>query len=84
MIEQICEPVDVVVSFSVAGKIVPRKFRWRGRVYDILKIHQRHETRDGKAVLQFFHCTDQSSPYRKICFNNITNIWTLEETETDP
>lgn len=84
MIEQIHEPVDVLASFSSAGNMIPRKFRWRGRIYEILQINQTHQSREGRSVLQFFHCSDTGSPYRKLCFNNITMIWTLEELEVDP
>lgn len=84
MIEKIQEPIDVLASFSVAGRLVPRKFRWNGTIYEVLKVHQIHESREGKAVLLFFNCSDSASPYRKLCFNNVSRIWTLEETEADP
>lgn len=84
MIEKIQEPIDVLASFSAGGRVMPRKFRWRGRVYDILGINQVHQARDGQSILQFFHCRDAGSPYRKLCFNNVTKVWTLDELETDP
>ena len=83
MVVQIDEPVDVLASFSSAGKLLPRKFRWRGRIYDITRIHQVHQARQGSATLCYFACSDGISPYRKLCFNNVTRVWTLEETEAD-
>jgi hypothetical protein len=84
MIEQIDEPVDLLAFFSQKGKMIPRKFWRQGRVYDITKINQVHQSREGEAVLHFFHCSDLFSSYRKLSFNNITKIWTLEEVEVNP
>ena len=77
MYEKIKEPIDVLVTFT-GKRIVPLFFRWGRKKYKIDKVNLVHATRQGSDVLYFFNVSNDSN-YFKLCFNNSSLNWTIEE-----
>lgn len=77
MIEQIREPVDVLVSFS-GGQIRPRAFLWRNRKYRVDSVNLSYSSRDGREPVYFFAVSDGANSY-KLCFLPAKMSWKLME-----
>lgn len=79
MIEEINEPIQVVVKFD-KGKLCPLCFFWRSRDYLIKKVEFVHFCHQGSAKLYFFSVVSQEANYQLV-FNSQTFSWRLNKIE---
>lgn len=81
MLEQINEPINIVVSFQ-NGKVLPIYFKWRSHTYKIEKLNLVHKIRDGKDTIYYFNVTDKTN-YFKLSFSTKDLGWKIEELYYD-
>ena len=76
------EPVSVIISFNHESRaVVPRKFLWRKREYQVTKVAYHHTVRQGRTLFHIFHVTDGISDFC-LTFNTENLHWILEDMVT--
>lgn len=79
MNEVINEKVSVITLFDCEKRVVlPKKIRWQGRDYFILKLSYHHKIKQGTITFHIFHVTDGNMDFR-LSLNTDNLHWTLEE-----
>ncbi len=79
MNEYINEKVSVITVYDrVKGTVLPKKIKWKGKVYTIIKLGFHHTVRQGRTLLHYFSVTDGNLDFR-LCLDTETLHWTLEE-----
>jgi hypothetical protein len=93
MLEQINEPIEVIVKFALLrqgshlrqgfggqarNKTIPVKFFWNGREILIKKINLVWSSFEGRVKFYFFAVSDDAN-YFKLQFNTDNLSWTLLE-----
>ncbi|MEO8065596.1 MAG: hypothetical protein ABI643_01925 [Candidatus Doudnabacteria bacterium] len=81
MLEQINEPIDVIVRFA-GNKAIPAKFLWHDREILIQKINLVYSSFVGRTKFYYFAVSD-SVNYFKLQFNTETLGWTLLEVYSE-
>lgn len=81
MLEKVNEQVDVEVDF-LKEKVLPRKFFWQGRVYNLKKITLIHYAWQGRVKIYYFSVSDGINFFRLV-FNTDNLEWTLDEVYID-
>jgi hypothetical protein len=77
--EKINERVSVVTVYNRdKGITMPRKMRWQGRDYLMVKLANHHKIRLGRTIIHIFHVTDGHIDFR-LSFDTDSLIWTLDE-----
>jgi len=79
MYEAIYEKISVLSLFDhEKGVVIPKKIRWKGRIYTIIKLSYHHKIRQGQNLLHIFHVTDGVMDFRlRLDTHNLH--WMLEE-----
>ena len=77
MLEKVGERIEVEVDF-LEKRVVPRKFFWQNRVWEIKKIGLIHPSWQGRAKIYHFSVSDGVNFFR-LSFNTDTLEWRLEE-----
>lgn len=73
------EHISVVSVYNCEnGLVIPKKIKWRSRVYCITKKNYYHKVRVGRIVMHVFHVTDGVMDFR-IELNSDTLQWILKE-----
>jgi len=75
------EPVSVVAAFY-GGKIMPVRFRWKGRLIPVRQVTYQWTQRDGLRVTHFFSVTDGKTLYN-LSYETDTLYWRLQAVETE-
>jgi len=75
------EAIEVDAYFT-KEHVVPRAFRWAGRIYRIDSINQRWTGHTGGIKLYYFAVSSGGNAY-KLCYNSAMLSWTLEEVYTE-
>ena len=78
MLEQINEPIEVIVQFS-GNQTIPVKFLWQGREIWVKKVNLSYSRREGRVKFYFFAVSDDVN-YFKLQFNSDNLAWTLLES----
>ena len=79
MNEIINEKVGVLTIFDAKNGItLPKKVKWRNRIYLIEKIGYHHKVRDGRKLLHIFSVANTSIAL-KLCLDTENLHWILEE-----
>ena len=78
MLEQINEPIEVIVKFA-RDQVVPVKFLWQTKEYLVKKVNLVYSRSEGKTKFYFFAVSDNAN-YFKLQLNSDTLSWTLLET----
>lgn len=76
MIEEICEPIKVLASFS-AGKMMPYFFSWRKRRYRVAEVTGWWSDYEGEAKRFFFSVLTDGVDLYEISFHTRTLNWEL-------
>ena len=83
MNEVINEKISVITIFyRQKGLTIPKKIRWQGRNYDIVKLTYHHKINEGRTIFHIFHVTDGNVDFR-LKFDSNSLIWVLEEVYTE-
>jgi len=77
MLEKVNEKIEVEVDF-LKKRVVPRKFFWAGRVYELKKITLVHFAWQGRVKVYYFSVSDGINFFR-LSFNTDSLEWLLEE-----
>ena len=75
------EPVDVAAVFS-QGVITPKQFRWQAVRYQIDRVNQRWQSKNGGIAIRYFAVSVGRDAY-KLAFQTKELTWTLEEVYRD-
>jgi hypothetical protein len=78
MIEQINETISVIAAFGSNG-LVPKKFQWQGRAYEIKKVNLSYHVWAGRSKIYYFAVSDDCN-YFKLQFNTDSLGWVLLES----
>jgi hypothetical protein len=81
MFEQINEAVEVLADFK-AGRLVPIRFVWSGRVYSVSKLNLTYHHSEGRGKAYYFAVSDGAN-YFKLKFDTESLVWTLLESNID-
>lgn len=76
------ERIDVGVVFT-KSKLIPKFFRWRGRVLRVQEVTLTHKVRVGNIPWYFFSVISEGNLYR-LGFDSSSFSWTLHETDHFP
>lgn len=71
------DPIDVAAVFSRAG-ITPRMFRWQDVRYQVARVNQRWQGKNGGITICYFAVLVGRDAY-KLAFDTKALTWTLEE-----
>lgn len=74
--EEVFEPVEVITIFQ-NGLMQPLRFRWKGNVYKVSKIHSHWTTPQGQACEHHFAVSAGSPDSFELVFNNDDLNWQL-------
>lgn len=79
MIQKISIPVSVILSFDAQKRIViPKRVRFDGKIYEIIKIGFHHTVRNGRTLFHVFSVASDTLFFRLVL--NTDNLhWVLEE-----
>lgn len=74
------ETISVVASFGMPYRIIPVKFRWNGRLFEVQEITYAWQTREGQTKIYHFSITDGKALY-ELSFDTASLVWRLERLE---
>lgn len=77
MYQKINEVISVLGVYSKSG-LIPKKFKWNERVFQINQITLSNEVRDGSIYKRLYSVVSGSEVYR-LEFNRTTEQWRLLE-----
>lgn len=77
MMESINEAVEVIVKFA-HQKILPVKFRWRGREYHIQRLNLLHSEHQGRELIHVFSVSDDNHVFT-LSFHTASLSWRLND-----
>jgi hypothetical protein len=77
MYQTISEPIEVAGIYT-KSTFIPKKFRWKNRVYPIQEITLQSDTRDGGVKKRLYSVVVGKELYR-LTFNRDAESWLLEE-----
>ncbi len=81
MLEKINEPIEVLVKFK-GRQVLPAKFFWRGKEYEVEKVNLVHQQRQGSDKIYYFSVSDSANFFRLAFFTRDLS-WRLEELYYD-
>ncbi|MFH1009725.1 MAG: hypothetical protein V1784_00645 [bacterium] len=76
-IEEIHEPVEVIALFR-KGKLMPLKFRWKGREYRVQQINCGWNTDEGETRFHHFAVMSEGPDVYELTYNHSTYEWKIE------
>lgn len=76
MFETLNDAIDVLSVFTASG-VEPIRFRWRGRVYRIVKVSGRWHRREGTGLLHHFSVECAGGDSFELCYDPRPPRWTL-------
>lgn len=74
---ELLDPIEVIALFR-CGKVEPIKFRWRERVYRVIKVNGIWKEKDGDSINTYFSIYCDGSEVYEISFNNESQAWRME------
>lgn len=74
--ESIGDPVEVIVLFR-HGKIQPIKFRWKDRVYKIVRVNGEWFSEQGEIRHRHFSVMAEGPDIYEIVYNTFSSVWEL-------
>ncbi len=77
-IEEIAEPIEVIALFS-AGKLSPIRFRWRSKVYKVLRVNGNWAVDEGAVRFHHFAVQCDGPDVYDIAYNSRAHDWTMEK-----
>lgn len=77
MIEKIQEPIEVLTKF-LEGKILPLRFRWRGRTFTVSETTGNWIKRVGEHRVHYFSVGVGTKDSYELSYEARTSRWTLE------
>ena len=77
-IEDIGDQVEVVVWFR-HGKVLPLRFRWRGRTYKVQSINGDWRSEIGSDHYRHFAVASDTPDVYELSYNEASGIWKLEK-----
>jgi hypothetical protein len=78
--ESLSEKIECLALFRGA-KILPQKFTWRNRDYEIKTVNYNWQERRGQEIINYFSVSTGIDCYQ-ISFNNTTFGWRLDKIIT--
>lgn len=78
MVQQINEPVEVLVAYKRGAKAFPKIMEWQHRIYRFRELGFVHPTAQGRRMLHIFTLTDGNMTYR-LEFDAESLNWKLAE-----
>jgi hypothetical protein len=81
MHEVLNDPIDVIVSFA-GSRVIPKRFRWNEKDYDIKNVNLVHTAREGTKRIFYFSVSDLTN-YFKLRLDPEFLEWRLVELYTD-
>ncbi|MCJ7458669.1 MAG: hypothetical protein MUP17_06740 [candidate division Zixibacteria bacterium] len=78
MYQDIDEQVEVIALFQ-KGKILPLKFRWKGKTYKILRLENKWKSDLGEKRCWHFSVTDSASNFFQLTYNEEYQTWSLSK-----
>lgn len=79
MILQLTENIDVLSIYTRSkGGFLPKRIRWRGKVYKNLKLGYHHTVKIGNVLHHIFHVANVTLAFR-LNFDTEVLSWTLTE-----
>lgn len=80
MSEIVNEKVSVLTTYDrEAGKVMPRKVRWQGRLYTIVHVGMHYPAREGRKLIHYFSVVTDNNTSFKLRHDTETLHWILEE-----
>lgn len=73
---RIDEPVDVLASFR-GVTVMPRRFRWQGRVITVTTLNLAYRVQEGTATQRYFSVSNPTATYL-LKFDPLHLNWRLE------
>jgi hypothetical protein len=77
-VEDIHEPVEVIALFR-SGRLSPLKFRWRERVYKVIRIHGGWQTEEGAYRFHHFAVVSEGPDVYELSYNERAHDWQIEK-----
>lgn len=77
-IEEIFEAVDVIAWFH-GGKLSPLRFRWREKVYKIIRVNGNWDVDEGKVRFHHFAVQCDGPDVYDLAYNSRAHDWKLEK-----
>ncbi len=78
MIEQVNDKIDVLsLSRKGQGIVVPLRFSWKNKIYNIKKLGLTHPIREGRVLYHIFEGTDGNTFFR-LKYDTENLQWLLE------
>jgi hypothetical protein len=77
-IEDIGDAVEVVVWFK-AGRIMPLRFRWRGRTYKVREVTGDWQSEIGNTQFHHYAVQSDSPDVFELSYNEHAYTWKLEK-----
>ena len=79
MIQKLSLPVSVILEYDQSSRVsMPKKVKFEGRYYDIIKLGFHHIYREGKTLYHVFSVAS-SSLFFRLVLNTDSLQWMLEE-----
>ena len=78
MYQNIEEPIEVLALFQ-QGKILPLKFRWKGRTYKIKRLENKWKSDAGEKNCWHFSVCDSASNLFQLTYNEEYRTWQLSK-----
>lgn len=72
------EPIAVLALCDPARGMIPKKIRWRQRVYDITTIGYHHRFKQGTTLVHIFSVANDTLAFR-LQYDTETLRWMLEQ-----
>ena len=81
-IEDVGDTVEVVVWFK-AGRIMPLRFRWRGRTYKVRNVNADWQSEIGATRFHHYAVMSDAPDVYELSYNEHTYAWKLEKVAVD-
>jgi len=78
MVEQVNDPIEVIVKFE-QGKSTPCRFLWKGGEFNISKVNLTYSVREGRNKIYYFAVSDNNN-YFKLQFSTEDLNWRIVES----
>jgi hypothetical protein len=85
MYQDIEEPVEVIVLFETgpapahAGRMLPIKFRWKGRAIKIKQVTSSWKSDVGEHKIRYFAVLDSASNFFQLAYDERNTAWVLNK-----
>jgi hypothetical protein len=76
MYQEIDEKIEVLALFQ-QGKILPLRFRWKGRDYRVSRLESKWKSDSGEKNIWHFSVSDPASNLFQLTYNEEYHTWQL-------